>query len=140
MQYDNKTSSHHSTSTPRIKMPAPPSAVIQDDPFSLDIYNHFTCHIHNSSTHMMELRIFEAIQSTAVHMDISNAFAATTLVDLGLRAPRKAFPASFLDFVDKIRTNKELRHNARPSLMALNEHWHYLRENFIFYTMASSAT
>lgn len=139
MKHGKKTPSHQNTSTSRIKMPAPPLSALQNDPFCLDLYNHFTGHIRNASPHMVELQIFEAIQSTAVHMNISNAFAAATLVDMGLRAPRKAFPASFLDYVDKIRTNTELRQNARPSLMALNEHWHDLRENFVFYTSASSA-
>lgn len=117
----------------RIKLPASGAVAGEKNPFACDLYEHFIFHIRNSNVHLMELRIFEAIQSAAVNMGISNAFAAATLVDLGLRAPRKAFPASFLDYADKARAAGR-SHETAPSLMALNDHWYVLRENFTFYT------
>lgn len=47
-----------------------------------------------------EVKILSAIHKTADLVGTSDAYIAKILVDFGLRAPRLAFPADFLDHID----------------------------------------
>lgn len=47
-----------------------------------------------------EVRILSAIHKTADLVGVSDAYISKTLVDYGLKAPRLAFPADFLDHID----------------------------------------
>ena len=67
----------------------------------MEIYARFMRHLRMVPNSRIEIKILSAIQFTADMLDVADALVAKTLVDLGLRAPRKAFPASYLEFVDK---------------------------------------
>ncbi len=67
----------------------------------MEIYARFMRHLRMVPNSQMEIKVLSAIQFTADMIDISDALVAKTLVDLGLRAPRKSFPSEYLEFVDK---------------------------------------
>lgn len=87
--------------TPLYTMPVPPHASHPDH----DYYQAFV-HVMNRLPHTMAIgaKLRTAIENTAEFMRTSPAHVARLLVDYGLRAPRQAFPASFLDYVDATRT------------------------------------
>lgn len=80
-------------------LPLPPTAE-EKDKFEMEVYARFMRHLRCVPNSRMEIKTLSSIQFTADLMDCNDALIAKTLVDLGLRAPRHAFPASFLDFVD----------------------------------------
>lgn len=83
-----------------IRYPLPPTAFGKwaDE---MDIYVRFMRHVRASNYTKAEQRIFSAIQVAAVGMGRGDAETAMILVDLGLRAPRGAFPAEFLYMADQ---------------------------------------
>ncbi|MCM2344406.1 MAG: hypothetical protein NDJ24_07585 [Alphaproteobacteria bacterium] len=114
----------------QITLPLPP--VLSDESrFEMEVYARFMRHLRHVPNSRMEIKILSAIQFTADIMDHGDALIAKTLVDLGLRAPRKAFPITFLDFADK---SVQRRHYAGgsvppPAVLALKEHWDHIGEN-----------
>lgn len=70
-----------------------------------------------------------AIEMTAAKMGTSSAHVARLLVDYGLRAPRHAFPPSFVDFVDTTPEPKMaiLRAAQDFDVMQLKDFWAALR-------------
>lgn len=66
-----------------------------------EIYLRFMKHIRHVPVSRMEIKILSAIQFTADMMDSSDAHIAKELVEMGLRAPRLAFPNGFLDYADR---------------------------------------
>lgn len=66
----------------------------------MDIYMRFMRHLRNVPAGDVSVKIVSSIQFTADFLVSSDAHVAKVLVDLGLRAPRQAFPASFLDYAD----------------------------------------
>lgn len=83
--------------TDNLLMPLPPEKTAAED---MDIYVRFMRHMRCIPTSRRILRILSAIQFTADMLDCSDAHVGKVLVNLGLRAPRKAFPASFLSYAD----------------------------------------
>ena len=65
-----------------------------------EIYTRFVGHMRHVPVSRMEIKILSAIQFTADILDSSDAHIAKELVEMGLRAPRIAFPVEFLDYVD----------------------------------------
>ena len=65
-------------------------------PFETGVYRHFMKNFRQFPDTAAEIRVLTSIQAAAAAMGISPALAAKTLVDIGLRAPRMAFPFSFL--------------------------------------------
>ena len=117
----------------KIVLPLPPSAD-RDARFEMEIYARFMRHLRNVPNSRMEIKILSAIVFTADMLDIGEELVAKTLVDLGLLAPRKAFPGSFLDFCDRmmLRSLKEFnddRSGPPPAVAALKEHWDATGEN-----------
>jgi hypothetical protein len=112
----------------RIALPLPPMPG-EEARFEMEVYARFMRHLRHVPNSRMEIKILASIQFTADMMDTSDALVAKTLSDLGLRAPRKAFPVTFLDFVDKSTAR---RHNGLgtppPSIVALKEHWDRIGE------------
>ncbi len=82
----------------RIVLPSRPE---NNASFEAGLYDRFIHHLRHVPNSRMEIKILSAIQFTADSIDHGDALVAKTLVDLGLRAPRKAFPVSFLEFVDR---------------------------------------
>ncbi len=66
-----------------------------------EIYLRFMKHIRHVPISRMEIKILSAIQFTADMTGSSDAHIAKELVDMGLRAPRMAFPIEFLDYADR---------------------------------------
>ena len=124
------------TGMERIVLPLPPQNA-QEYKFEMDLYARFMRHLRNVPNSRMEIKILSAIQFTADMMDVGDALVAKTLADLGLRAPRKAFPTSFLDFVDKslMRTNWDTG-SAQASVIKLREFWDKIGEDRFAHVMA----
>lgn len=84
----------------RIILPFPP----EDDVASsdkMDIYARFMRHLRCVANSREDIRVLSAIQFVADMMDRDDAEIASVLVELGLRAPRMAFPERYLDFIDR---------------------------------------
>jgi len=114
----------------QISLPLPP-AITNDSRFEMEVYARFMRHLRHVPNSRMEIKILSAIQFTADIMDHGDALIAKTLVDLGLRAPRKAFPVTFLDFADKCVQRRDWVGSSIPpaSVVALREHWDHIGEN-----------
>lgn len=116
----------------QITLPLPP-AISADSHFEMEIYARFMRHLRHVPNSRMEIKILSAIQFTADIMDHGDALVAKTLVDLGLRAPRKAFPVTFLDFADKCVQRRDWSGAASSmppaNVLALKEHWDHIGEN-----------
>ena len=98
----NATSSTVASSalpTDAVLLPVPPADT--KDAMELEIYARFMRHVRLVPNSRMEIKILSAIQFTADMMDLNDAIVAKTLADMGLRAPRKAFPESYLEHVDR---------------------------------------
>lgn len=124
--------SHNSRIKERVVLPLPPALADlgagQDTRFEMEIYARFMRHLREVPNSRMEIKILSAIQFTADMLETPDALVAKTLVDLGLKAPRKAFPMSFLDFCDKALLRRDWdRHDGKggpPSaVLMLKEHW-----------------
>ena len=115
--------------TERIALPLPPS-LGDDTRFEMDIYARFMRHLRNVPNHKMEVKILASIKFTADAMDIGDALVAKTLTDLGLRAPRQAFPVSFLEFTDRAAQRSAWDNGTPPaSITELHEHWERIGED-----------
>ncbi len=66
-----------------------------------EIYSRFIGHMRHVPISRMEIKILSSIQFSADMMDSSDAYISKELVELGLRAPRIAFPIEFLDYADR---------------------------------------
>ncbi len=93
-------------------------------PEQWEIYSKFIGHMRHVPVSRAEIKILSAIQFCADMIDCSDAHIAKELVDMGLRAPRIAFPMEFLNFVD----NSLTRHDwdiSSPSaaLLDLRDMW-----------------
>jgi len=102
----------------------PVPAVDTRDPMELEIYARFMRHVRLVPNSRMEIKILSAIQFTADLMDLNDAIVAKTLADMGLRAPRKAFPESYLEHVDRslMRSGWDVG-GPSPSSIEMKHHW-----------------
>ena len=112
-----------------IALPLPPTASAQERS-DMDLYARFMRHLRNVPNSRMEIKILSAIQFTADMLDHSDAHVSKVLVDLGLRAPRMAFPADFLKFVDfsLMRTGWDVG-GPTPAMVELKDHWRKIGEH-----------
>lgn len=118
--------SDHMEKNERVVLPLPPQRG-EEARFEMEIYVRFMRHLRDVPTSRMDVKIFSAIRFTADRIDAPEALVAKTLVDLGLKAPRRAFPATFLDFAD---TCLMRRGDAPPaSILRLREHWDGIGED-----------
>ena len=103
-------------------LPLPPSLNGRAD--DMELYARFMRHLRNVPNSRLEIKILSAIQFTADMMDHSDSHIAKTLVDLGLRAPRMAFPAEFLRFIDRslMRSGWEIG-GPSAAVLELKSHW-----------------
>lgn len=115
--------------TERIVLPLPPQNG-NDTRFEMDVYARFMRHLRQVPNSRMEIKILSAIQFTADMMDMSDALIAKTLADLGLKAPRRAFPVAFLDFADRAVMRASWDNGVPPpSIVTLREHWDRIGED-----------
>ncbi len=94
------------------------------------VHSRFMRHLQHVPSSKMEIKILSSIQFTADMLDYSDAHVAKILVDMGLRAPRMAFPVEFLEFADSslMRSGWEVG-GPTPSLIALKNHWDRIGED-----------
>ena len=71
-----------------------------------EIYSRFMGHLRHVPISREELKVLAAIQFCADMMNFSDAYIAKELVEMGLRAPRMAFPMEFLYFADRTSLRK----------------------------------
>lgn len=67
----------------------------------MEVYARFMRHVRLAPNSNIYIKILSGIQFTADMMDMPDAMISKMLADMGLRAPRKAFPESYLDHVDR---------------------------------------
>lgn len=91
------TAISHRQPAENVKLPLPPEMSDADE---LEIYTRFMRHLLHVPNSKLEIKILSAIQFTADILDHSDAHVAKLLVELGLKAPRMAFPADFLSYAD----------------------------------------
>lgn len=92
--------------------------------FDMEIYARFMRHLRDIPNSRTEIRILTTIQFVADIMDVQDSLVAKILVDLGLRAPRMAFPEAYLESVDHIIMRQI--HDVglmSPALKDLCDHW-----------------
>ncbi|NBX66098.1 MAG: hypothetical protein EBQ96_03775 [Proteobacteria bacterium] len=77
----------------------------------------------------METRILTAIHRAADVTDNSDAYVSRVLVDMGLMAPRLAYPGDFLDHVDATLLRDRPLRTVPPSYLALTAHWSAIGED-----------
>ena len=114
-----------------ITLPLPPE-MNDESRFEMEVYARFMRHLRHVPNSRMEIKILSAIQFTADIMDHGDALVAKTLVDLGLRAPRKAFPVTFLDFADKCVQRRDWSAGGvvpPAHVLSLKVHWDDIGEN-----------
>ena len=110
------------TTETTIQYPLPPEAE-QKGPMS--IYAKFMQHLRHVPHNREEIKILSAIQFTADMLDYNDALVSKILVDLGLRAPRMAFPAEYLDHADMtLMRNPWDVGGPNETLQALRDFWY----------------
>jgi hypothetical protein len=110
-----------------IHLPMPPGLEQFQE---MDIYSRFMRHLRHVPNSRTEIKVLSAIQFTSDMLDCSDAHISKVLVDLGLRAPRMAFPADFLSFVHAslMRSGWEVG-GPSPSLIELKAFWDRIGED-----------
>lgn len=101
----NKTANHTENRTDvfeNVFLPLPP---LQDGQnVELETYARFMRHYRLVPNSNINIKILSAIQFTSDMLDLNDALVSKMLADMGLRAPRKAFPEAYLDHVDRSLT------------------------------------
>lgn len=112
----------------KILLPLPPECINAKS--EMEIYARFMRHLRMVPSSNADIKVLSAIQFTSDLLSQSDAYITKVLVDLGLRAPRKAFPADYLEFVDKstLRHNREVGGPTKAT-RELCEHWHKIGED-----------
>ncbi len=111
-----------------VQLPVPPLESVEAT--ELEIYARFMRHLRLVPNSRIEIKILSAIQFTSDMMDLNDAIVAKTLADMGLRAPRKAFPEAYLDHVDRslMRSGWDIGGPCVSSL-EVKKHWDALGED-----------
>lgn len=112
----------------RVCFPLPP--VSPDAKLEMDVYARFMRHMRHVANSRDEIKVLSAIQFVADMLDLEDAAVARIMVDHGLRAPRIAFPAAYLEFADNalMRDDWEVG-AASDSLKDLQSHWGRIGED-----------
>lgn len=113
--------------TGSVRLPLAPE-IDQDQ--ETEIYAFFMRNLRHVPNSRLEIKVLSAIQFTADMLDCSDAHVSRALVDLGLRAPRMAFPADFLSYADAalMRSGWEVG-GPSSALLALKTHWDTIGED-----------
>ena len=83
--------------TESVVLPLPPEATAKTE---MDIYVRFMRHLRHVANSRMEIKVLTAIQFVADMTDTPDADIARMMTDAGLRAPRMAYPATYLEYAD----------------------------------------
>ena len=109
-----------------IHLPLPPcvDGNLDSQKFEMAVYARFMRHLRYSERACEAVKVLEAIRFVADLMDHSEAHIAKVLTDLGLRAPRAAYPAAYLDFADNAMACGAWQLGAADAdLKALHDFW-----------------
>ena len=112
--------------TSAIYLPLPPcvESNLENRKFEMAVYARFMRHLRYSDRKSETVKVLEAIRFVADLMDHSDAHIAKVLSDLGLRAPRAAYPHTFLDFADNALACSAWELGAADTgLKALDAYW-----------------
>lgn len=111
----------------RVILPLP---ALDAEAADLEVYARFMRHLRMVPNSRMDIKILSAIQFTSDMMDLNDAIVAKALADMGLRAPRRAFPESYLEHVDRsmMRSGFEVGGPCKSAL-AVKEHWDKIGED-----------
>lgn len=111
----------------KVQLPLPPA---KEALAEMEIYARFMRHLRMLPHSRMEIKVLSAIQFTADLLDLTDAYVSKTLVDLGLRAPRRAFPAAYLSHVDDsvLRSGWDVGGPSQASLH-IKSHWDDIGED-----------
>jgi hypothetical protein len=105
----------------RVVLPLPDLNAESSD---MEIYARFMRHMRLVPNTRMDIKILSAIQFTSDMMDMNDVLVAKSLANMGLRAPRRAFPTSYLEYLDDslMRTGFEVGGPTQTAL-AMKDHW-----------------
>lgn len=122
-----------------ILLPLPPLEPAESkSKFEMEIYVRFMRCLRNISNMPREMAILTALQFVADMMEMIVTEVVEILVDLGLRAPRSAFPESYVKLIDQATMQDiyDVRLSHFP-LRDLRHHWQAIREDkFLSFGMA----
>ncbi|NQZ13417.1 MAG: hypothetical protein HRT94_01165 [Alphaproteobacteria bacterium] len=120
--------SNDNVSLKNVVLPLPPEK--DRGAAEMEIYARFMRHLRMVPNSQIEIKVLSAIQFTADMLDIRDALVSKTLVDCGLRAPRKAFPAEYLEHVDStlMRSGWEIG-GPSGSTIDLKKYWDGIGED-----------
>ncbi|MBU6235671.1 MAG: hypothetical protein KGQ41_07480 [Alphaproteobacteria bacterium] len=104
----------------RIILPCLPESA---GPNERDIFMAFIKSFREGPNRRMEVRLLTAIHRAADATDNSDAYVSRVLVDMGLMAPRLAYPGDFLDHVDATLLRDRPLRSVPPSYITLTQHW-----------------
>ena len=112
----------------RVLLPLPPSEPQAHT--EMEIYARFMRHLRLVPNSRAEIKVLSAILFTADMMDLGDGLIAKTLVDLGLRAPRAAFPESWLEHVDRcLMRNRWEFGGPSKEIIELKKYWDAIGED-----------
>ncbi len=100
-----------------VRYPLPPT-MFHRFADGMDVYVRFMRHLRVSHHARASVNILLAMEAVVASTDHDALSTAMILVDLGLRAPRAAFPAVFLDLVDGASGR-----DMSPAILGLMQHW-----------------
>jgi len=117
-----------------IILPLPPSSSLEEKKANhhhdMEIYARFMRHLRMVPNNAMEIKILCAIQFTADMLDLNDSLVTKTLVEMGLRTPRRALPADYLRYVDHSLLRSGLSMGGpNGATMDLKAHWDCIGED-----------
>lgn len=96
----------------------------------MEIYARFMRHMRLVPNDRIEIKILSAIQFTSDMMDMNEILVAKSLAEMGLKAPRRAFPSSYLEYVEESMKRTDFEVGApSKSTIAMQEHWDAIGDN-----------
>ncbi len=97
---NHKTNDNRTVETfENVFLPLPPLDGQGD--LELEVYARFMRHIRLVPNSRIDIKVLSAIQFTSDMLDLNDAIVTKMLADMGLRAPRRAFPEAYLNHVDQ---------------------------------------
>lgn len=125
---DNNTATFSPYAESGVLLPLPP--LDKAEGMDLDIYARFMRHVRLVPNARLDIKILSAIQFTSDMLDMNDVIVTKSLADMGLRAPRAALPAAYLDHADRtlLRDGWDVG-GPCASTRAMQTHWDEIGED-----------